>query len=208
MSSSRYSKEALRKTLKLCAASVVGCVLVVAFINNRHSAAALRYERAEQGIQMARSRLERAKEHLALIEKYQARYQQLVGEGLLVRFDRAVAGDWFEAAIPATESGAIDSYVIGKSIPYAGPEAAELSAFRIVAHRLDFTATVAHEDEFAGLMNTLAKRLPGTTAQEACSLTRNRQTSGGAERLAVGCALIWYEFSSDKTDLAANSVAN
>jgi hypothetical protein len=205
MKTSRYSKAALKTTLQLCLGAVVACVLVVAFMNQRREAAEHRYERAEHGIQGARSRLERANEHRALIEKYQRRYQQLIGEGLIVPFDRAVAGDWFEAAIPAMKFGTIDDYVIGKSTPYAGPETAELSAFRVVAHRLDFTATVAHEDEFADLMSTLEKQVPGTTAQEGCSLSRHREASGDTERLAVGCALIWYEFTRERADLAANS---
>jgi hypothetical protein len=208
MISSRYSKAALKTTLQLCLGAVAACVLVVAFMNERSAAAQRRYDLAEQRVQSARSRLERANEHRALIEQYQSRYRQLVREGLLVRFDRAVAGDWFEAAIRAGPPGAIDGYVIGKSTPYAGPETGALSAFRVIAHRLDFTATVAHEDEFADLMSTLEARVPGTTAQEGCTLARNRESSEGAPRLAVGCALIWYEFTSDKADLAANSTGN
>jgi hypothetical protein len=208
MNSSRYSKAALRTTLQLCTGAVVVCALAAAFMNQRRASAEHRYERAEQRIHSARSRLERAKDHRALIDKYQGRYDQLVREGLMVRFDRAVAGDWFEAAIPAKQFGAIDGYVIGKSAPYAGPETAELSAFRVVAHRLDFTGKVSHEDEFADLMSTLEKRVPGITAQEGCSLTRNRESGTDAERLAVSCALIWYEFTSDKADLAANSPGN
>jgi hypothetical protein len=205
MNSSRYSKAALKTTLQLCLGAVVACALVVAFMSQRLTAAQHRYELAEQLVRTARARLAQANEHRALIEQYEHRYEQLVREGLTVHFDRAVAGDWFEAAIPPTEFGAIDNYVIGKSAPYAGPETAGLSAFRVVAHRLDFTATVAHEDEFVDLMDTLEKRVPGTTAQEGCSLTRHRESSEGAETLAVGCALIWYEFTNDRAELAANS---
>ena len=106
MISSRYSKAALKTTLQLCLGALAACVLVVAFINGRSAAAQRRYDLAEQRVQSARSRLERANEHRALIEEYQSRYRQLVREGLMVRFDRAVAGDWFEAAIRAGPPGA------------------------------------------------------------------------------------------------------
>jgi hypothetical protein len=205
MNRPRYSKAALRTTLQSCTVLVVVCALVVGLMSTRRTAAKHRDELAEHHVQNARVRLERAKEHRELIEKYQDRYNQLVREGLTVRFDRAVAGDWFEAAIPTTGFGAIDSYVIGKNAPYAGPEIDSLTAFRVVSHRLDFTATVADEDEFADLMSSIGKRVPGVTAQEACSLIRNRQSSGGAELLAAHCGLIWYEFTPSNAGLTANA---
>jgi hypothetical protein len=174
-------------------------------MSTRRAAAEHRNELAEQRTQIARARLDRANENRTLIDTYRDRYDRLVSEGLLVRFDRAVAGDWFDAAIRTRRVGVIDDYVIGKDAPYAGPETAELTAFHVISHRLVFTATVADEDEFADLMNSIEKRVPGTTAQEACSLSRNRQSSGGAAPLAARCALIWYEFIPSNTDLAANA---
>jgi hypothetical protein len=208
MISSRYTKAAFKTTLKFCSGALLACALIVAVMNHRRTAAEHRYEMAEQLVHTARARLDRANDHRALIEQYQNRYEQLVREGLTVPFDRAVAGDWFEAAIPPMELGGVDGYVIGKSTLFAGPETAGLTAFRVLGHRLDLTATVAHEDEFADLMDTLEKHVPGTTAQEGCSLTRNRESSGDTAALAVTCALIWYEFTNDRADLAANSAGN
>jgi hypothetical protein len=205
MNRPRYSKAALKTTLQACTVLLAACVLIVGLMSTRRTAAEQRDALAEHHVQDARARIARANEHRELIEKYQDRYNQLVREGLTVRFDRAVAGDWFEAAIPALAVGAIDSYVIGKNMPYAGPETVELTAFRVVSHRLDFTATVADEDEFADLMSSIEKRVPGTTAEEACSLIRNRQSSGFAELLAAHCGLIWYEFTPSNTDLTANA---
>jgi hypothetical protein len=204
----RYSKAALTAALQSCAALVVVCVLTVGFMSSRRSAAEHRDDVAQQHIRGAKARLAQANEHRDLSEKYQDRYDQLMREGLAVRFDRAVAGDWFEAAIPPMVPGEIDHYVIGKDTPYAGPETADLSAFRVISHRLDFAATVSDEDQFADLTRSIGDRVPGTTAQEACSLARNRDSSGGAALLTVRCALIWYEFSAGNTDLAANSNGN
>jgi hypothetical protein len=204
MKAPRYSKAALHRTLQCCAAAIVVCVLVVGFASTRRTAAQHRNDLAAQRVQAARSRLDAANEHRTLIDKYRDRYQQLVREGLLVRFDRAVAGDWFEAALSARSSATIDGYVIGKDALYAGPGTAELSAFRVVSHRLEFNATAADEDEFADLMNAIEKRVPGTTAQEACTVTRNRRSSGDVEDLGVHCALIWYEFAPRNTELTAN----
>jgi hypothetical protein len=204
MKAPRYSKAALHRTLQCCVAAIVICVLAVGFSSTRRTAAQHRNELAAQRVQAARSRLDRANEHRVLIDKYRDRYQQLVREGLLVRFDRAVASDWFEAAINARNGARIDSYVVGKDALYAGPDTAELSAFRVVSHRLEFNATAADEDEFADLMNTIEKRVPGTTAQEACSVARDRQSSGDAEALALHCTLVWYEFAPSNTELTAN----
>ncbi|MEA3105835.1 MAG: hypothetical protein QOI88_440 [Gammaproteobacteria bacterium] len=204
MKSPRYSKAALKTTLQLCAASMIVCALMVGFMSTRRAAAERRSQRADQEIQAARGRLEQATNHRALIDKYQERYQQLVREGLKVRFDRAVAGDWFEAAIPTTAAGLVDNYVIGKDSPFTGPETADLTAFRVVSHRLDFTANVAHEDEFADLVTTIERRVPGITAEEACALTRNRESAVGAQPLTVRCALVWYEFTTSSADPAAN----
>jgi hypothetical protein len=190
--------------LQYCAAAIVVCVLAAGFASTRRTAAQHRNELAAQRVRTARTRLDLANEHRVLIDKYRDRYQQLVREGLLVRFDRAVASDWFEAAIDARNGARIDSYVVGKDALYAGPDTAELSAFRVVSHRLEFNATAADEDEFADLMNSIEKRVPGTTAQEACSVTRDRQSSGDAGQLALHCALVWYEFAPSNTELTAN----
>jgi len=214
----RYSKAALTRTLQSCVALAVVCVLMVGFMNSRRTAAENRGVMAEQHVQSARARLDTANAHRELLAKYRDRYNLLIREGLTVRFDRAVAGDWFEAAIPRMAFGEIDGYVIGKNVPYAGPETAELSAFHVTSHRLDFSATVADEDEFADLMSSIGSRLPGTAAQEGCSLVRHSESTGssptpsggglkpgGDAVLAVRCALIWYEFSAGNADLAANS---
>jgi hypothetical protein len=203
MKAPRYSKAALHRTLQCCAAAIVVCALAAGFASTRRTAAQHRNELAAQRVRAARSRLDLANEHRVLIDKYRDRYQQLVREGLLVRFDRAVASDWFEAAINARNGARIDSYVVGKDALYAGPDTAELSAFRVISHRLEFNATAADEDEFADLMNTIEKRVPGTTAQEACSVARDRQSSV-AEELALHCALVWYEFAPSNTELTAN----
>jgi t-SNARE complex subunit (syntaxin) len=204
MRTPRYSKAALHRTLQCCAAAIVVCVLAVGFVSARRTAAQQRGERAAQRAQTAKSRLDIANQHRILIDKYRDRYQELVREGLLVRFDRAVASDWFEAALSAKNGARIDGYVIGKDALYAGPGTAELSAFRVVSHRLEFNATAADEDEFADLMNSIQKRVPGTTAEEACSVTRDRQSSGDAEALALHCALVWYEFAPSNTELTAS----
>ena len=204
MKAPRYSKAALHRTLQCCAAAIVGCILAAGFASTRRTAAQHRNELAEQRVRAARSRRDLANEHRALIDQYRDRYQQLVREGLLVRFDRAVAGDWFEAAINTRNGARIDSYVIGKDALYAGPDTAGLSAFRVVSHRLEFKAAAADEDEFAALMNAIEKRVPGTTAQEACSVARDRQSSDDGDELALQCTLIWYEFAPGNTELTAN----
>lgn len=204
MKSSRFSKTALRRTLQWCAASVIACVLAIGFAGARRTAAQHRNDLAEQHIRNARGRLDRANEHRALIDTYADRYQQLVREGLLIRFDRAVAGDWFESAIRGQRRALIDDYAIGRDALVTGPETAELNAFRVISHRLDFRATAADEDEFADLMNSLEKRVPGTTAQEACSVARVRESSGDADALRLRCTLVWYEFAPSNTELAAN----
>jgi hypothetical protein len=203
MKAPRYSKAALHRTLQCCAAAIVVCILAVGFASTRRTAAQQRNELAAQRVRAARARLDLANEHRVLIDKFWDRYQQLVREGLLVRFDRAVASDWFEAAINARNRVRIDRYVVGKDALYAGPDTAGLSAFRVVSHRLEFNATAADEDEFADLMNSIEKRVPGTTAQEACSVARDR-ASGDAEELALHCALVWYEFAPSNTELTAN----
>ena len=202
MKAPRYSKAALHRTLQCCAAAIFVCVLAAGFASARRTAAQHRNDLAAQSVRAARARLDRANEHRELIDKYADRYRQLVREGLLVRFDRAVAGDWFEAAIDAGNGARIDSYVIGKDALYMGSAAAELTAFRVVSHRLDFNAAAADEDEFADLMRSIEKRVPGTTAQEACSVARARDSDELA--LALHCALVWYEFAPSNTELTAD----
>jgi hypothetical protein len=203
MSSARYSKAALHSMLQGCAAALVVCAFAAGLASTRRTAAEHRNEAAAQGVRAARTRLDLANEHRTLIDRYHERYQQLVREGLLVRFDRAVASDWFEAAIKAGNGAHIDSYVVGKDALYAGSGTAELSAFRVVSHRLEFNATAADEDEFADLMNSIEKRVPGTTAQEACTAVRERQPTGDADELSLHCALVWYEFAPSNTELTA-----
>jgi hypothetical protein len=204
MRSRRYSQAALRTTLQLCAAAILLCALAVGFMGTRRTAAEQRNELGAQHIQSARARLARASGRLELIEKYQGRYRQLVSQGVMVRFDRSIAGDWFDMAIGKSHAGSVDEYMIGKDAPYAGPETADLTAFHVVAHRLEFDAGAADEDDFVELMSSIQQRVPGTTAQEACSLTRNRAAGDGAPQLKVKCALVWYEFSSAEGALSAN----
>jgi hypothetical protein len=203
MKSPRYSKVALLRTLQLCAAVLVVCALAVGFVSSRRTASQQRNESAEQHVRAARARLDKANEHHRLIDAYRDRYLQLVREGLTVRFDRAVAGDWFEAATHAKRGTMVDSYVIGKDALFVGPETAELTSFRLISHRLDFKASVADEDEFADLMSAIETRVPGTTAQEACSVIRNQSTEDVA-MLALHCALVWYEFAPSNTELTSN----
>ncbi len=203
LGSRRYSKRALRTTLQLCATAICACVLAVGFLSTRRAAAEHRNELGAQHIQSARERLTRASERLELIEKYQDRYRQLIAEGVMVRFDRSVAGDWFDTAIRLSHGGLVDDYMIGKDAPYTGPETAELTAYRVVAHRLEFNAGATDEDDFVELMSAIQKHVPGTTAQEACSLTRNHGASEGTAQLTVKCALIWYEFSTSGGALTA-----
>jgi hypothetical protein len=203
MKTTRYTQAALKTTLQCCVATAVVCALMVGFVSRQRAAAEHRYAAGELRIREARARLQVATDHRALIDQYRERYRRLVGEGLKVRFDRAVAGDWFEAAIPAMDFGVVDHYVIGKDTPFAGPETAELTAFRVVSHRLEFNANVAHEDEFVDLMDSLEKRVPGITAEEACSLTRNPDSGLAGQLLKARCALVWYEFAGNSPDLAA-----
>jgi hypothetical protein len=204
MKSSRYSAAALAATLKCCVAALIVCILLIGFMRAARRAAEHRNELASQRIQVARAHLDRANERRALVEQYLGPYNQLVQEGSMQRFDRAAAGDWFEAAIRGPVERAVDGYVIGKDAPYVGHENAELSAFRIVSHPLEFTATVEDEDEFADMMKSIETRLPGTTAEEACSLHHDRE-SGRNEPLAVRCEVIWYEFAPHDAILGANA---
>jgi hypothetical protein len=204
LKSPRYSKAALKRTLQLCSAAIVVCAITIGFASTRRTAAQQRNDLAAGHVQMARSRLNTANEHRVLIDDYGNRYAQLVREGLLIRFDRAVASDWFETALRSRRGAVIDDYVIGKDALFGGAETAELTAFRIVSHRLDFSATAADEDEIADLMSSIEKRLPGTTAQEACSVARNPQERDDAEALNLHCALVWYEFAPSNTELTAS----
>src|SRR5277367_2723996 len=158
--SRRYSEAALRTTLQLCAAAILACALTVGFASTRRTAAEQRNELGAQHIQSARARLARANDQLDLIEKYQGRYRQLVSEGVMVRFDRSIAGDWFDMAIGSSHAGSVDQYMIAKDVPYAGPETSGLTAFHVVAHRLEFDAGVADEDAFVELMSSIQKHVP------------------------------------------------
>jgi hypothetical protein len=203
--SSRNTAAALAATLKYCVAALIVCILLIGIMRARRSAAEHRDELAAQHIRIARASLDRANERRALTEKYLAPYNLMVREGSMQRFDRAAAGDWFEAAIHGPEDGAVDAYMIGKDVPYAGAENAELTAFRIISHPLEFTAKVDDEDEFVDLMRSIETRLPGTSAAESCSLSRDRESGLSIEPLAVQCSVVWYEFAPAEAALSANA---
>src|ERR1700693_1373709 len=99
MKSRRYSKASLHATLRMCAGALIVCALLVGFMSTRRAAAERRNEISAQRIREARGRLERANENWTLVATYANRYQELIREGLTARFDRAVAGDWFESAL-------------------------------------------------------------------------------------------------------------
>jgi hypothetical protein len=203
--SSRNTAAALAATFKYCVAALIVCVVLIGIMRARRSVAEHRDELAAQHIRVARASLDRANERRALTEKYLAPYNRLVQEGSMQRFDRAAAGDWFEAAIRGPEEDAVDAYMIGKDVPYAGAESAELTAFRIISHPLEFTAKVDDEDEFVALMKSIETRLPGTSAAEACSLSRDRESGLSVEPLAVRCSVVWYEFAPADAALSANA---
>lgn len=203
--SSRNTAAALAATIKYCGAALLVCILLIGIMRVRRSAAEHRDALAAQHIRNARSNLDRANERRALIEKYLAPYNQLVREGSMQRFDRAAAGDWFEAAIRGAQDGAVDGYTIGKDVPYTGAENTELTAFRIISHPLEFTAKVEDEDEFVDLMRSIETKLPGTSAAESCSLSRDRESGQSKEPLAVRCNVIWYEFAPAEGALSANA---
>jgi hypothetical protein len=207
MKASRYSSAALSMTIKSCVAAIVICALLVGFMHTRLAGSEHRNELAAQHIVIARAHLSRANERQALVEKYLGPYDRLVHQGSMQRFDRAAAGDWFEGAIRGPGAAAVDSYLIGKDAPFAGSESAELTAFQIISHPLEFTAKVDNEDDFVELMRSIETRVPGTTAQEACSLTRGL-ASDSVEPLAVRCALVWYEFAPHDIVLEASTAQN
>lgn len=202
---SRNTAAALAATLKYCVIALIVCILLIGMMRARRSAAEHRDELAAQHIRVARANLDRANERRALTEKYLAPYNRMVHAGSMQRFDRAAAGDWFEAAIRGAEDGAVESYMIGKDVPYAGAENTELTAFRIISHPLEFTAKVGDEDEFVDLMKSIETRLPGTSAAESCSLSRDRESGLKVEPLAVKCNVVWYEFAPPDAALSANA---
>jgi hypothetical protein len=208
MKPQRYSKNALRVTLQSCAAAIIACVLAVGFVSSWRKAAEQRNLQGAEHIQAAKARLARASERLGLIEHFRERYKQLVREGLTVRFDRSVVSDWFDMAIRSIRVGAVDDYKIGPDVPYKGPETDGLTALRVIAHRLEFNANAADEDEFAAMMSAIEGHVPGTTAQEACSLTRTRRANEDVPQLAVNCALIWYEFTPSDAVSSATLAGN
>jgi hypothetical protein len=201
---SHYSAAALAATIRYCAVVLAVCALLIGFTRARLHLAEQRNDLAAQLIRMARAHVNRANERLELTEKYLIAYERLIQEGSMQRFDRAAAGDWFEAAIRGPQEGAVDGYVIGKDVPYAGVETAALTAFRVVSHPLEFTAKVADEDEFVELMKSIETRLPGTSAAEACSLGRDRESGLRIAPLAARCSVVWYEFTPADAALSAN----
>jgi hypothetical protein len=203
--SSRNTAAALAATIKYCVAALIVCILLIGIMRARRSAAEHRNDLAAQHIRIARANVDRANERRALTEKYLAPYNRLVREGSMQRFDRAAAGDWFETAVRGPEDGAVDGYMIGKDVPYLGEENAALTAFRIISHPLEFTAKVDDEDEFVDLMKSIETRLPGTSAAEACSLSRDRESGLRMAPLAVRCNVIWYEFARADAALSANA---
>ena len=206
--SSRNTAAALAATIKYCGAGLIVCILLIGIMRARRSAAEHRDDLAAQHIRIARANVGLANERRALSEKYLAPYNLMVHEGSMQRFDRAAAGDWFEAAIRGPQDGAVDGYVIGKDVPYVGVENAELTAFRIISHPLEFTAKLDDEDEFVDLMKSIESRLPGTNAAEACSLSRDRESGLSMEPLAVRCNVVWYEFAPADAALSANAPAS
>lgn len=208
MKSSRYTAAALAATVKYCVAALIVCVLLIGLMRARLNAAQQRDDLAAQRIRTARAHLDTANARRALMERYLGAYQRLVREGSMQPFDRAAAGDWFEAAIGGPATLAIDGYVIGKDVPYAGAENAELTAFRIISHPLEFSATVDDEDEFVEVMTSIEVRLPGTSAAEACSLSRDRASGSSIEPLAVRCNVVWYEFAPNDSALSANALGS
>ncbi len=205
---SRNSAAALAATLKYCAAAFIVCILLIGIMRTRRSAAEHEDTIAAQHIRTARAKLDEANTRRALIEKYLGPYKRMVEEGSTQRFDRAAAGDWFEAAVRGGQEGLVEGYTIGKDVPYAGAENAELNAFRIVSHPLEFTAKVDDEDQLVALMRSIETRLPGTSAAEGCSLNRDRESGLKVEPLAVRCNLVWYEFAPPASPLSANSGGN
>lgn len=203
--SSRNTAAALAATIKYCVVALIVCILLIGIMRARRGAAEHRDELAAQHIRTARANLDRANERRTLTEKYLAPYNRMVHEGSMQRFDRAAAGDWFEAAIRGPQDGAVDGYAIGKDVPYAGEENAELTAFRIISHSLEFSAKVDDEDAFVDLMKSIETRLPGTSAAEACSLNRDRESGLSMEPLAVRCSVVWYEFAPADAALSANA---
>lgn len=201
---SRYSAAALAATIRYCALVLVISALLIGFTRARLHVAEHRNDLAAQLIRMARAHVDQANERRALTEKYLVAYKRLIQEGSMQRFDRAAAGDWFEAAIRGPQDGSVDGYVIGKDVNYAGAENAELTAFRIISHPLEFTAKVDDEDEFVELMKSIETRLPGTSAAEACSLSRDRESGLRIEPLAARCSVVWYEFAPADAALSAN----
>jgi hypothetical protein len=203
--SSRNSARALTATIKYCLAGLIVCILFIGIMRARRNAAEHRDEVAAQHIRSARSNLDRVNERRVLTEKYLVPFNRLVREGSMQRFDRAAAGDWFEAAIRGAEDAGVEGYTIGKDSPYVGVENAELTAFRIVSHPLEFSAKVEDEDEFADLMRSIETKLPGTSAAESCSLSRDRESGLSKEPLAVRCNVVWYEFAPAEVALSANA---
>jgi hypothetical protein len=203
--SSRNTAAALSAAFKYCVAALVVCILLIGIMRARRSAAEHRDELAAQHIKIARASLDRANERRSLTEKYLAPYTLMVHEGSMQRFDRAAAGDWFEAAIRGPKDGTVDGYVIGKDVAFVGAENAELTAFRIISHPLEFTAKVDDEDEFVDLMKSIETKLPGTSAAESCSLSRDRESGLSMEPLAVRCNVVWYEFAPPDAALSANA---
>jgi hypothetical protein len=203
--SSRNTAAALAATIKYCVAALIVCILLIGIMRARRGAAEHRDDLAAQHIRIARANVDRANERRSLTEKYLAAYNRMVHEGAMQRFDRAAAGDWFEAAIRGANDGAVDHYVIGKDVPYVGAENAELTAFQIISHPLEFTAKVDDENEFVDLMKSIEARLPGTSAAEACSLNRDRESGLSMQPLAVRCNVVWYEFARTDGALSANA---
>ncbi len=202
MKTSRYTAAALAATIRYCVVALIVCMLLIGFMRARRSAAEHRDDLAAQHIRMARAHVDSANERRALTQRYLGPYQRLVREGSLQRFNRAAAGDWFEAAIRGPARSAVDGYVIGKDVPYAGTESAELTAFRIISHPLEFTAKVDDEDEFVDLMKSIETRLPGTSAAEALLAEPRSRFGPELEPLAVRCNVVWYEFAPTTPRLA------
>jgi len=54
-------------------------------------------------------------------------------------------------------------------------------------------------------MKSIEARLPGTSAAEACSLSRDRESGLKIEPLALRCNVVWYEFAPPDAALSAKA---
>jgi hypothetical protein len=202
----RNTKASLTAFLRGCAALLAVFALLAYGAHVRDRRSALQEQQIEVQLMSARARLRDTDEKVKTVRTYIDRYQDLRQNGVLVPVDRAVNGDWFDAAITALRGGAVDSYVIGREQAFTGGELTGLTAYRVVSRRLDFKAAVRHEDEFAELMSTLAAKLPGIATFEGCALTLDTRNDASVHGLAASCGIVWYEYYKSDSDVASVAV--